>query len=299
MEHQQEHQYTQQFQQFVRIMQIIQAQQIVDSLKDAQQFYIQHATAHKNYAETCELFHKVLHNLNEAMDYQKTQLVLHSDKLNKDLQVKNLEERLRFIYSNTYNDLELQHLRNMIQNNTAHNIPALELFPGTGQFLPYAVASEPLYVVDKFMEVCDLAATSLANDFYATRRLRKYTATVDHLPLAADSIGFAYCFNEFFLANEDYILSWAEQIHGKLYAGGKFLFNFLPDDQTWAQEQCLLYNFSVVSVEVLIQGLQQQGYTVQNCEILPLRRSTITAVKNGQNQDRIKQNAIVAEIIDI
>jgi hypothetical protein len=280
-------------------MHITQAQQIIDSVKAAQQFYTLHATAHKNYDETCLLLGKVLANLNDAIDYQKTQLVFHSDKLNTDLQVKNLEERMRFINSNTYNDIELQHFRNIIQNNTAHNVPALELFPGTGQFLPFAVASEPLYVVDKFMEICDTAAQSLHNDFYATRRLRKYAGTVDDLPLAADSIGFAYCFNEFFLANEDYILAWAEHIHGKLYAGGKFIFNFLPDDQIWAQEQCLQFNFSVVDVAVLTAGLEQQGYTITNCEILPMRRSTITAVKNGQPADRLKQNASVAEIIDI
>ena len=282
-------------------MQIQQAQHNYNQIKQAAEFYISYGQSHSNYQETCDCFLKLLDQLDKGMEYGKTQLLLNSTNLCTTLENKNLQQRMDFIQANQFNELELNDLVHLIYQNSANNAPGMELFPGSGQFLPHAVAMEPLYVADKFSQVLDNAVAVFNNDFYANRRVRKKLVTINDISnLPTASLGIVYCFNEFFLANTNYILAWAQQVHTMLYNGGKFIFNFLPDDEIWAQEQCLNHNFSVVNVKQLCYGLESLGYEIERCVIKELRRSHIVAIKSPVPEfPRLKVGASVAEIIEL
>jgi len=282
-------------------MQIIQAQHNYNQVQQAAEFYIEFGQSHDNYQETCDCFLKLLDQLDQGMEYGKTQLILNSTNLCTTLENKNLQQRIDFIQANQFNDIELTELVHLIYQNSANDTPGMELFPGSGQFLPHAVALEPLYVADKFPEILDNAVAVFNNDFYANRRVRKKLVTINDISnLPTASLGIVYCFNEFFLANTNYILAWAQAVHSMLYNGGKFIFNFLPDNQVWAQEQCLKHNFSVVNVKKLCAGLEDLGYEIERCVIKEMRCSHIVAIKNiGAEFPRLKVGASVAEIIEL
>jgi hypothetical protein len=302
MEHQPEHKHTQQLQQIIRVLMLIQqAQQHYNQIKQAAEFYISFGQSHSNYQETCDCFIRLLDQLDKGMEYGKTQLLMNSTNLCTTLENKDLQQRMDFIRANPFNELELNDLVHLIYQNSANNIPGMELFPGSGQFLPHAVAIEPLYVADKFPEILDNAVAVFNNDFYANRRVRKKLVTINDISgLPQGSLGIIYCFNEFFLANINYILAWAKQAHTMLYPGGKFIFNFLPDDEIWAQEQCLNHNFSVVNVKQLCTGLENIGYEIERCVIKELRRSHIVAIRTSEQEfPRLKVGASYAEIIDL
>jgi hypothetical protein len=282
-------------------MLIQQAQHNYNQVKQAAEFYITYGQAHRNYQETCDCFIKLMDQLEKSLEYGKTQLLLNSNNLCTTLQNKDVQQRLDFVEINRFNDLEVNALVHLIFQNSANNIPGMELFPGTGQFLPHAVAMEPLYVADKYPEILENAVKVFNNEFYADRRVRKVLVIpedISSIPVGA--LGLVYCFNEFFMANTDYILAWAKQVLIMLYTGGKFVFNFLPDDQIWAQDQCLAHNFSVVNVNRLCTELEIMGYDIERCVIKELRCSHIVAVKRlGHSIPRLKVGPSVAEIIEL
>jgi hypothetical protein len=282
-------------------MLIQQAQHNYNQIKQAAEFYISFGQNHDNYQETCDCFIKLLDQLDKGMEYGKTQLLLNSNNLCTTLQQKNLQQRIDFVQANKFNDIEINQLVHLIYQNSANNIPGMELFPGTGQFLPHAVAMEPLFVADKFPEILDEAVKVFDNEFFGKRRIRKKLVILEDVSnLPTGALGLIYCFNEFFLANTSYILAWAQQLIQKLYTGGKFIFNFLPDDEIWAQEQCLKHNFSVVNVKELCTGLEDIGYEIEKCVIKELRSSHIVAVKKtGHNSARLKVGSSGAEIIEL
>ena len=141
---------------------------------------------------------------------------------------------------------------------------------------------------------------SINNEFYANRRLRKYKIKDSELSeLPTNSFGLIYCFNEFFYCDASYILDYATSVFKLLYNGGTFVFNFLPDDELWAQEVNLRLEFGVVDYRKLISKLEDIGFILTSFKISPLRRSYIAVKKPGEPQSRIKLSGSVAQIIDI
>jgi hypothetical protein len=130
--------------------------------------------------------------------------------------------------------------------------------------------------------------------------LRKYEIKEDNYSvLPGKSFGFVYCFNEFFSANEDYIITIAKQVYDLLYDGGKFAFNFIPHDQHWAQVASVNYQYSCLNYNIIIEELEKLGYVMVNYKLQPLKSSYIIMQKgNTEPEPRIKIGGAWAEIID-
>jgi hypothetical protein len=278
-------------------MDLFQNQNHLTSLKNAEQNYRDHAVY---YNEVADIFKTLINKLEMGIEREKRVLKDKSDNLSHKLGTQTLEQRLNFVKLNFFNEYDLQNLSSIIMKHTTNSTPTLELFPGSGQFLPYAVAAEPLYVFDRYIEICEYAAKNLNNEFYANRRLRKYANEnniFENLP--ANAFGLVYCFNEFFSCNEEYILRIAKQVLNLLHDGGIFVFNFLPNDQSWSQVMSLNYELSTINYKKLFKELKFMGYEIMNHQLKPLKSSFVELRKGNTNPEpRYKISGGWAEIID-
>ena len=280
-------------------MNILQIQEMYNKITELKEFYKNYGNAFDNYNKVCDSFNNLLTNLENNLSYTKGLMHNNTQTLYKRMLSQDLNSRIDSIKRSILHDEDVENLKKTILSNIGNNIPTLDLFPGNGQFLPHAVSAEPLYVADKFMEICDSAANSIQNEFYQTRRLRKYV--VDNyglLELPNNSFGLVYCFNEFFYADIEYINKWSECVYDLLYNGGKFIFNFMPDDQLWAQEATLKLDFTSIDYKLLINRLLDYGYELDSYKIQPFRSSYIILKKTGTPEPRYKTGGSWAEIID-
>jgi len=278
-------------------MELLESQQHINNLKAAQSSYRANASY---YNEIANMFTALIEKLENNIKIDKTQLKSNTKNLSSKLKSQDLENRKNFINLNPFNEHDIQNLSSLLSNQLANNSPTLELFPGSGQFLPHVVAAEPLYVADRYMDICVNAATSLNNEFYATRRLRKYEISDnDMTSLPQNAFGLVYCFNEFFYADENYITDISKQVFDLLYDGGKWIFNFLPDDQIWAQQATMKNDLSSIDYDFVIQNLILIGFELVSYEIKPLKSSYMVFKKPGDVASRLKIGGGVAEIIDI
>lgn len=277
-------------------MNIIEKQNHLSNLKKAQRHFKAHALY---YNDVAELFESLVIKLEVGLENDFQILRDKTESLSNKLKAQDLNDRLNFISQNKFNDFDLQILSGLLTSVIHNNVPVLEIFPGSGQFLPFVLASEPLYIADRFIEVCNEAAKNIDNDFYIERRLRKYEVKNDDFSaLPSKSFGLIYCFNEFFMANEEYILQIANQVYDLLYEGGKFIFNFMPDDQIWSQQLSLTNSFTTINYKKLIDKLTFIGYTITNYDIRELKSSYIVAQKGNFTEPRVKVGGAWAEIID-
>ena len=276
-------------------MDLLKKQQFYNNIQEARNEYSEIA---KNYQEVSDHLTLALEKLKTDLDYDKSVLYSNSQMLCDKLKKQTLENRQHFVNVNKFNNSDLEILSGLLVSEIDFSTPTLELFPGTGQFLPYTVASEPLFVADRYMEICEESGKSLNNDFYVERRLRKYKVPLYSLrQLPHKVFGLVYCFNEFFQADQEYILRWSRLIYDLLIDGGKFIFNFMPDDQVWSIQHNLYMDFSVVDYHKLIEQLQLQGYVIEDCKINQTKSSYIVCKKPGVRPPRIKLSGSIAQII--
>ena len=278
-------------------MDIFERQNHFQNIKDARDSFSKNLNFYK---ETVELLDSLIIKMQKNIENDLLFLKTRSQTFANKLKLQDLQLRKNFIELNKFNEFDLALLTGLLQSQISNNMPVLELFPGSGQFLPYAVSAEPLYIADRYIEICDEASKKLNSEFYASRRLRKYEVKNDvseNLPV--NSFGMIYCFNEFFMADEEYILQISKQVYKLLYEGGKFIFNFMPSDQIWAQNLTVNNSFTVVDYKTLINELTLLGYTVVGYEIRQLKSSFIIAQKNGELRPRYKIGGSWAEIIDL
>ena len=278
-------------------MNLLENQEHYNNIKKARDHYKENSNY---YANIAELFDILLAKMDEGIDYDKSTLQSNIQFMCLKLKSQDLELRKHFIEVNKFNEYDLEKLSGLLVNEVKFNSPTLELFPGTGQFLPYTIAAEPLYVADRFMEICNIAGDALQNDFYNTRRLRKYK--IDYFSLRTlpqNQFGLVYCFNEFFYADNQYIIAWSKLVYNLLYSGGKFIFNFIPDDQPWAIRHNMMAEFSNIDYEGLIKDLKLQGWIIDACQIQQTKASYIIVKKPGDEKPRLKISGSIAEIIDI
>jgi hypothetical protein len=274
-------------------MNIIEKQRYYNMILEARNSYSNQADY---YRETTKLFDDLLDKINDDLQSSKQTLEDSSRIMCEKLNKNDLGFRKHFIEVNKFNVNDLEKLSGIISRELMFDSPTIELFPGTGQFLPYAVASEPLYIYDRYMDICDIAAKAVNNDLYVKRRLRKYDA---YHTLPKNAFNLVYCFNEFFYADTDYVYETSKKAMELLHAGGKYIFNFLPNDQEWAIEFNKLGHFSVIDYKKVIDLMVADGWELMNCELQPIKSSHIMMRKPGKFIPKYKISGGVAEIIDI
>jgi len=278
-------------------MHLLEKQTYYNNLKKARDH---HREVGEQYTEIANLLDTVLEKMNISLTYDKQVLAINNQTMCDKLKHQTLETRRSFIELNKFNDSDLEFLSGALAGESSFNAPTLELFPGSGQFLEFALAAEPLYIADRFIEVCDSAAESLQNNFYVDRRLRKYK--VDYFSLRNLPQGvfkLVYCFNEFFFADEKYILAWSKLVYNLLSEGGKFVFNFLPNDEPWAISHNQRFEFSTIDQRMIISELEKQGWKLEQVAIRQTKASYIKVKKLGIPDDKLKIAGGIAEIIDL
>jgi hypothetical protein len=278
-------------------MDIFEKQNHLNNLKAARDSFRKSATY---YNEVADLFETLTNKLENGLHQSSRIFKDNSDSNAEKLKGQTLEARKIFVESNIFNEYDIANLSGLLSQHIANNVPTLELFPGTGQFLPFSVSAEPFYIADRYYEICQEASKSLNNDFYANRRLRKYEISQNDMKsLPAQSFGIVYCFNEFYGANEDYITNISDNVYDLLYDGGKWIFNFLPNDQIWAQKSNIENGLSIIDYNYVIEQLILKGFVLDNFEIKPLKSSYMVFHKSGEPQPRHKISGGIAEIIDL
>lgn len=278
-------------------MDIFEKQNHLSNLKDAKDSFKKYSTY---FNEVAELFDSLITKLEVGLEKDLKILKDNTDTNARKLKGQSLESRINFLNLNKFNEYDVANLSSLLSKYIANNVPTLELFPGRGQFLPFSVSAEPFYIADRFYDICVEAAASLNNDFYANRRLRKYEITNNDMSsLPQQSLGMIYCFNEFTIANEDYIIEISKQVYDLLYDGGNWVFNFLPHDKLWAQKANMENSFSVIDYNLVIDELTKIGFILESFEIKPLKSSYMVWRKSGELQPRYKISGGTAEIIDL
>jgi hypothetical protein len=278
-------------------MDIFETQNHLNNLKDAKDSFRKSASY---FNEVADLFDNLIIKLEVGLKKDLTILKDNTDTNAKKLKGQSLDSRRIFIELNNFNEYDVANLSSLLSKYIANNIPTLELFPGLGQFLPFSVSAEPFYIADRYYSICVEASKSLNNEFYANRRLRKYEIPENDMSFLPQlSFGIVYCFNEFVVANEDYIIDISKQVYDLLYDGGNWVFNFLPNDKIWAQKANIENSFSVIDYNYVINELTKIGFILENFEIKPLKSSYMVWRKNGEIQPRYKISGGSAEIIDL
>jgi hypothetical protein len=278
-------------------MNLLEKQNHLNSLKESKKVFQNYSTY---FNEVADLYDTLIKKLEIGLEKDLTILKNNTTVYVNKLKGQSLESRRIFLDSNKFNEYDVTNLSSLLLKYIANNVPTLELFPGRGQFLPFSVSAEPFYIADRYYDICIEAAASLNNPFYANRRLRKYEIPDNNmLSLPQKSFGIVYCFSEFIQADENYIIDISKQVYDLLYEGGIWVFNFLPNDQVWAQQANIENNLSVIDYQHVINELTMLGFVLDNFEIKPLKSSYMVWRKSGELQPRYKIGGGTAEIIDL
>jgi len=278
-------------------MDIFEKQNHLNNLKAAQKSF---KTFSVVYSEISDLFEELIKKIEDKVSKDSIIFSDRSGVNTNKLKGQSLLSRKIFIANNTFNEFDIANLSGLMSKYIANNVPTLELFPGSGQFLPFSVSAEPFYIADRYLDICKDATKILNNDFYANRRLRKYEIPYNDMSsLPQESFGIVYCFNEFFFANEEYIIDISKQVYDLLYEGGKWIFNFLPNDQIWAQKANMEMSHSIIDYKLVIDQLIMMGFVLEDTQIRPLKSSYMVFSKGGSVKFRHKIGGGTAEIIDL
>jgi len=164
-------------------------------------------------------------NLAELKDYIQKRLrhnevkLIQEDYKNYESFSATIEERiaLRKSFSENLNAYIFG-----LKNSTSNwQYAGVDLYPTDPKFTREIVSSDPTYIIAD-NQLQDIVSKEF-NDFFASRRLRKYGAIQD-LPDA--SIGVAYCFGKYECMPIDPIKDEASILFDKMLPGGVFYFTY-------------------------------------------------------------------------
>jgi len=207
-------------------------------------------------------------------------------------------ESYRNFYQQVHmSESEIQSLSTRFMSLISFEFPVLELFPGDGRFTVNAVAGEPLYIADYYMENLELVGT-LFNDFFNTKRLFKHEIKDFKLPNIPDEqFGVVFCYNYFMVKDIEFIVNWAVEVLKKLRPGGQFIFNFIPYDTVDGFRLFEDKQMPVVDHNLLEQKLKALGYEFVK-KTLDYGFCSTMLVKKPGTLDQFKLTGSVASIID-
>lgn len=224
------------------------------------------------------------------------------------LKLKN-ENRFNFFKAWEKSNSEIEAYKSIVEGIVSWQYPCLEIFPGMGQILPFALGAEPLYIADNSAYVLNEVAKQF-NQYYADKRLMKFTfngvdianklpenQTLDQDTLPANSFGLVYCVNYLHFEDIKNLVFLAENVYSLLLDGGYYLFSYNPLDQWWGVEGLEnAYAYGADS-NLLIENLKNIGYEIQEVFKESHALSYILAKKPGQ-LEHIKASSIIGKIID-
>jgi len=191
-------------------------------------------------------------NLAELKDYIQKRLrhnevkLIQEDYKNYESFSATIEERiaLRKSFSENLNAYIFG-----LKNSTSNwQYAGVDLYPTDPKFTREIVSSDPTYIIAD-NQLQDIVSKEF-NDFFASRRLRKYEAIQD-LPDA--SIGVAYCFGKYECMPIDPIKDEASILFDKMLPGGVFYFTYNNCEYRPSLEFC--NGFRAYQTESIITGM--------------------------------------------
>jgi hypothetical protein len=206
------------------------------------------------------------------------------------------QRRLDF-FNNFVDDYATGKFKPLITSFTSWEYPVLELFPCTAQYLPFAVAGEPLFVADFDNYILD-NCSKIFNEYYSEKRLMKYKINGSDLSaLPNNSFGFIYAINYLRFENEDFLLRLAANAYKLLLDGGVYLFSYNPLEMYWALEEVERGTAYGAYTEKLVSRLENIGFEVIKVFKENSFYSYVIVKKPGEIA-RIKTTGILGKIIE-
>lgn len=215
------------------------------------------------------------------------------------LRLDKLEEKLRLDFFGNFQAQEpnFSIIKSLLESLVNWEYPALEVFPGVGQFLPFMLGAEPLYIADRDQYILDHAA-SLFNEFYANKRLMRYLIKdYDFSELPQNSFGLVYAYNYMRFEDTEGLLDFAKNSLDLLLPGGHLFFVYNPSDMYWGIQEVEFSRGNVVFSEDLEAGLNKLGYEfVRKAKDDPYL--TYMLLKKPGELQSIKASSILGKVID-
>jgi SAM-dependent methyltransferase len=216
------------------------------------------------------------------------------------LRVRKLKEeaRIHWFKHCTESDYRIEYFKPIITAFCNWEYPVMELFPGTGKLLQYSLGGEPLYIVDTDEYLLEKCAGQF-NEFYANKRLMKYTLdqgySLEKLP--QNSFGFIYNLHYMYAEDEESIYNIASEVLKCLLPGGTYLFSYVPADKWWGVEVMENSAFTGLNTRHLVSTLEKIGFTDIKVTYDTAMTTHVLAKKSGEIE-YIKGSSILAKIID-
>lgn len=201
------------------------------------------------------------------------------------------------------NDAVQNYLTSRITLHSDWHHAAMVIRPGRGEWLPFMVGCDPLYLVDSRSSLLEHSISQFPPEYQ--RRLRKYTLkeqdpdnqVLRDLPNA--QFGFCLVLNFFQFKPFEIIKFYLAEIYRKLKPGGVVAFTFNDCDR-WGGVELAERCFMCYTPGSLMLGLAeslgleiQQRYDIDNSNtwVEMKKPGTLTSIRGGQSLAKIVANS--------
>lgn len=220
------------------------------------------------------------------------------DNSNKRIKHIKGQNRLSWFKGWEKNQYQSSVFKGIVTSYANWEYPVMEIFPGIGDMLPHALSGEPLYVVD-WDEALLEDVSKQFNEYYATKRLMKYTIDeFDLSTLPQNSFGFIYSVNYLNFENLSNLLDLAKNVYSCLLPGGRYAFIYNNSDDWWSVANAAELYFGLVDTTELVQGLKKIGFEIEQVVRSVDLNISYMIVKKPGNIEYIKNSSVLAKIID-
>jgi hypothetical protein len=206
------------------------------------------------------------------------------------------KERAKWFQDWTWSEERMEIFKSIMKAHVNWEYPCMEVFPGTGDSLPHALAAEPLYIVDWEETLLDRVGKQF-NDYYATKRLMKYKINeYDFSELPKNSFGFIYAVNWVRFEDITGLNNLALGLYDCLMPGGHLLMAYNPIDRAHGIQNTEEGYAAGADTGQLRSALESIGFEIREIQnkIMP---SYVLCKKPGEIE-YIKAGSILAKIID-
>ena len=210
----------------------------------------------------------------------------------KDGGIEFIRNYRRIQLSAEVEELVLQRIRLY----TDWRYPSLEIGCRDGDWTEHLVASDPLYIFDKYQEFLDSTNSKFPGEYQ--RRLRKYkNIDYDFSMLPQNQFGFIFSWSHFNYVSLDTITQVLKGVKNLLRPGGVFLFSYNDGDTPEGAGLAEGFAQTYLPKSILIPTCEGLGFEiVQSFNELPninwmeIRRpGTLTTVKAHQVMGKIER----------
>lgn len=244
-----------------------------------------------NLYKSIEIFINEYRKLLDEMDFSQDN-VIQRIKLLRNL------ERIQWFVDWKKPDHQFEHFNGIVTSYCNWEYPVLEIFPGMGDMLPFAVAGEPLYIVDWDDDLLEDVSKQF-NSYYSSKRLMKYKINeYDLSVLPQNSFGFVYSINFLNFENLENLLTLAENVYNCLMPGGIYMFIYNNSNDYWSVENAAEYYFGLVDTKQLSAGLENLGFEILQIERSKKINHSYVICKKPGEIDYIKKSSVLAKVID-